>query len=87
MLRESKHNSCLNHLCLQTECCLLDANGTIQMLRQQVDDLYLQLLDKEGMLTEFKERYDKVQLELESKNKVMTTKEAQTDDDLQYKEQ
>lgn len=86
MIRKSKQNSCLNHMCLQTECCLLDANGTIQMLRQQVDDLYLQLLDKEGMLTESKEKYEKVQIELESKNKVVCSKEAQTEDGPQYKE-
>lgn len=58
MLRESKNNSCLNPLCLQTECCLLEANNTIQLYRQQIDELYLQLLDKEGLLTEYREKYE-----------------------------
>jgi hypothetical protein len=33
IVRESKNNSCLNQGCLQTECCLLEANRTIQALR------------------------------------------------------
>jgi hypothetical protein len=52
IVRETKQNSCLNQACLQTECCLLEANRTIQKLRIDMDEIYLQLLDKEGMYME-----------------------------------
>lgn len=65
MLRESKNNQCLNPPCLQTECCLSEANNKIALLRQQIDEIYLQLLDKEGQLLEAQERNKDLERKLE----------------------
>eukprot|EP00347_Sterkiella_histriomuscorum_P006652 403351950 len=82
ILRESKQNSCLNQGCLQTECCLLEANRTIQSLRQQIDDIYLMLLDKEGMLIEKDQVLDQMKEKLKKYDVTKEEKDVQTSEDF-----